>query len=1128
MQREHFKYFKPTNWAINNRTSVYIITVIITLAGIMIFQKIPKERFPDIVVPTIYVPTIYPGASPEDIENLVTKPLEKEIKAIPGIKKLTSNSIQDVSLVLVEFNTGIDVDVAKQKVKNAVDKAKAELPSDLDNDPNVQEVNFSEFPIMNINVAGDYPLDQLKKYAEDLKDKIETLPQITRVDLIGGLEREVQVNVDLFRMQALGITFGDIERSVMTENVNISGGEIRIDELRRTLRVRGEFTKVSQIGDIMVRSTTGNISYLKDFSEIKDGYKEKQDYARLDGKPVITMNIIKRSGANLILAADQIKEIIEEYKQTKFPKGLNVNITGDTSHETKTTLNDLINTVIIGFILVVLILMFFMGLQSAFFVGLAVPLSVLVALLFMPSLGFTMNMIVLFSFLLAVGIIVDDAIVVIENTHRIYHKYDFDIVTSAKAGAGEVFIPVLAGTLTTIAPFFPLLFWPGLVGDFMKFLPITLILTLFASLFVAFVMNPVFAVSFMKRDQPGAFIPASAMKQPLIIFGLTALIGHLAGYHALGNLAILMMLLTPVNHYFLRPATEKFQHKLWPSIIIRYKKLVAKLLIGSRPVWVLIGVFVLLVFSIVIFGIVGKPPLFFPSGEPNFAYVSIEMPIGTDAEVTDSVTRIVEQKVYSIIGKDNKNVESVISNVGIGAGDPRNPDRTTTPHKSKVTVAFVEFGRRVNFSTSECLEKIRNQVKGLVAGAKISVDKEQNGPPTGKPINIEISGDDFNELQKLEVKVREGIVQNGIQGIEDLKSDLKRNKPEIIISIDADRASALGMSKAQIAMELRTALFGKEISKFRDVEDDAEINLRLAPEYRDRVEDLLNMQVSFFDMAVGRFKSVPVSSVATVKYDEAFSSINRKNQHRVLSLSSNVITGYTPNAIVQQINNVIKQMDIPEGYSIKMTGEQEDQKETADFLVMAFGGALALMFLILVTQFNSLVKPFLIFSTVLFSLIGVFLGHALTGQTMSIVMTGVGIFSLAGIVIRNGILLIEFIDELRSRGLSPMDAIIEGGATRMTPVILTASAAILGLIPLAIGVNLDFAGLFSEFKPHFFLGGDSVTFWGPLAWTMIYGLIIATFLTLIVVPAMYLIYLRVKQRFGKVDIMAVKSEETIA
>ena len=1113
MEEKHIKYFKPTNWAVNNSTAIYIFTVLITLAGAMIFQRIPKEQFPDIVVPTVFVSTIYPGASPEDIENLITKPLEKEIKSVSGIKKITSNSIQDFSLVVVEFNTGIDVDIAKQKISNAVDKAKTELPSDMKRDPDVQEVNFSEFPIMNINVNGDFPLDQLKNYTEDLKDDIEQLPEITRCDMIGALTREVQVNVDLYRMQALGISFGDIERSVASENVNISGGEIRIEDLRRTMRVTGEFATVDEIGNIIIRSARGNLAYLKDIAEVKDGYKDKQDFARLDGKPVITLNVIKRSGENLIEASDKIKEIIDRYVATKFPSGVDVTLTGDTSQETRVQLDDLVNTVIIGFVLVVLILMFFMGLQSAFFVGLAVPLSVLVAMLFMPSLGFTMNVIVLFSFLLALGIIVDDAIVVIENTHRIFHKYNFDIKTSAKAAAGEVFVPVLAGTLTTIAPFFPLLFWPGIVGDFMKYLPITLIITLFASLFVAFIMNAVFAVSFMKKDDHNFKAGTKDLKKPAIAFGSLSLLSHLIGLTSIGNLMIVMLILTPVYFFVLLPIISSFQQKIWPRVIESYRRLAHKLLKGSRPVLTIVTTFVLFVISIIAF-VASSPKIeFFPNGQPNFAYVYLQMPIGTDAEVTDSVLRIVEDRVLKVIGKDNPNVESVISNVGIGAGDPQNPDRVATPHKGKVTVAFVDFAARVDFSTSECLENIRASVQGI-PGARITVDKESNGPPTGKPINVEIAGDDFDVLQQIEGQMRLAIDKAKIQGIEDLQSDLQRNKPEIIVNIDQDRALALGMSKAQIALELRTALFGKEISKFRDIDDDAEITLRLAGEYRDRVEDLLNMRISFLDMSTGMFKQVPVSAVATITYENAFSSINRKNQQRVLSLSSNVITGYTANEIVSKINQLLPSLSVPEGYSVKLTGEQEEQKETSDFLGMAFLGALALMFLILVTQFNSLVKPFIIFSTVLFSLIGVFFGYAITGMTFSIVMTGVGIFALAGIVIRNGILMIEFIDELRARGLSPEDAIADGGATRITPVILTASSAILGLIPLAIGVNIDFDGLLSHFEPHFFLGGDNVAFWGPLAWTMIYGLIVATLLTLLVVPAMYSIYLRVKKFFG--------------
>jgi len=1125
MDAKHIKNFGPTNWAINNSTAIYIFTVLITLAGSIIFQRIPKEQFPDIVIPTVFVSTIYPGASPEDIENLITKPLEKQVKSVSGIKKITSNSIQDFSLVVVEFNTGIDVDIAKQKVSNAVDKAKKDLPTDLKSDPDVQEVNFSEFPIMNINVSGDFPLDQLKNYTEDLQDAIEQLPEITRCDLIGGLTKEVQINVDLYRMQAVGVSFSDIERTVASENVNISGGELRIDDLRRTLRVTGEFKSVSEISNITIRSARGNLVLLKDIAEVKTGYKDKQDYARLDGKPVLTLNVIKRSGENLIEASDKIKEILETYKLTKLPDGVEVNVTGDTSKETRVQLHDLVNTVIIGFVLVVFILMFFMGLQSAFFVGLSVPLSVLVALLFMPSLGFTMNVIVLFSFLLALGIIVDDAIVVIENTHRIFHKYNFDIKTSAKAAAAEVFVPVLAGTLTTIAPFFPLLFWPGIVGDFMKYLPITLILTLFASLFVAFVMNTVFAASFMKKDDTHFKPGARDMIKPAVIFGVLALVFHAIGIASIGNLFFLLLVLIPVYYYLILPAINSFQHRVWPAIIQSYRNAIHKLVEGKKPYFTFASTIVVFILSIFIFGASNPKVEFFPSGEPNFVYVYVQMPIGTDAEVTDSVTKIAEDRVYQVIGKNNQNVESVITNVGVGAGDPQNPDRVPTPHKGKVTVAFVDFASRKDFSTSACLEQIRESVKGI-AGARITVDKEQNGPPTGKPVNIEISGDNFDELQRIEVQVREAIENAKILGIEDLQSDLQRNKPEIIVNIDSDRALALGMSKAQIALELRTALFGKDISKYRDLDDDQDITLRLAAQYRDRVEDLLNMEIAFLDMSTGMFKQVPVSAVASVSNDQAFSSINRKNQQRVVSLSSNVLTGYTANEIVSQINQLIPTLNLPEGYNVKLTGEQEDQKETTDFLGVAFLGALALMFLILVTQFNSLVKPFLIFSTVIFSLIGVFLGYAFTGMTFSIVMTGVGIFAVAGIVIRNGILMIEFIDELRARGMPVEDAISEGAATRITPVILTASAAILGLIPLAIGVNIDFNSLLSSFEPNFFLGGDNVAFWGPLAWTMIFGLIVATILTLMVVPSMYTIYLRVKRAFGMETKETPQTEET--
>jgi multidrug efflux pump subunit AcrB len=1108
------KEFKPTSWAIDNKTTIYIITFIVTIAGFMIYGKLPKEQFPDIVIPQFVVATIYPGTSPEDMENLITKPIEKQLKSVSGIKKIKSQSIADFSMVTVEFNTGVAVAVAKQKVQDAVDKSKSDLPTDLDNDPTVQEVDFSEFPIMNINVSGNYSLDKLKKFAEMFQDEIEAMPEITRVDIIGALNREIQVNVDVYRMQAAGFTFRDIEGAIAAENVNISGGELNVDDVRRTLRVTGEFKDMESIRNIVVRSATGTSVLLRDIADVEDSYAERQDFARLDGKSVITMNVIKRAGTNLIAASDKIQEISERLQKTKLPAGVNVTLTGDQSEKTRVQLNDLINSVILGFIFVVLVLMFFMGTTNAIFVGLAVPLSILLAFLFMPSLHYSLNVIVMFSFLLGLGIVVDDAIVVIENTHRILHDHkELTVTQAAKMAAGEVFLPVLSGTLTNVAPFFPLLFWPGIVGEFMKYLPVTLIITLFASLIVAFIMNPVFAVSFMDKEDhiekknKGL---KSLVKPLLILLGLTG-ISYGIGF-GFGNFMATITALYLVNHFVFNPMIAGFQGTLLPAFMNQYRRFITFLIQGYRPHGAL-GLVILMFFGVFSLFVASKPKVeFFPGGEPNFVYVYNQMPIGTDAHVTDSVTRIIEQRVNEVIAPNRQYVKSVISNVGIGAGDPQNPDRVVAPHKSKVTVAFVNFDERLGISTSNILSDIRKKLEGI-PGTEISVEKERAGPPTGKPIAIEIAGEDFKVLNQLEKAVKSEIQKAGIKGIEDLKSDLVLNKPEIIVDIDRIKATQQGISTAQIALEIRNALYGKEISQFRDSKEEYPIMLRLKVENRNQIEKLVNLNISYRDMAAGGvFRQIPISTLATIRYESAYSSVNRKNQERVVTLSSNVLNGYNANEVVAEINQAVQNIDTPSGYMVRMGGEQEDQKETADFLGIAFLMALGMIFVILVTQFNSVSKPFIIFGTVVLSLIGVLLGFALTKMTMSIVMTGVGVIALAGIVVKNGIILIEFIDELRNRGYGLSKAITEAAAIRLTPVVLTASSAVLGLIPLALGLNINFETLFTHGNPEFFLGGDSVVFWGPLAWTIIFGLTFSTFLTLIIVPAMYYAIERIKLR----------------
>ena len=638
--KEKFKEFKPTSWAIDNKISIYVLVTIIAIFGIINYNTIPKEQFPEIVIPTIIVNTIYPGTSPADIENLITRPLEKNLKAINGVKKITSNSIQDFSSIAIEFNTGIDVADAKQKVKDAVDKTKSSqsLPNNLPSDPSIMEIDFSEIPIMNINLSGDIELSKLKKYGEILQDQIESLSEITRVDIIGALDREILVEVDMFKMQSAGLTFRDISNAIKYENMTISGGTMDIEGMTRSIRLVGEIHDIEIIKNIILHGATGSTVKLQDIAKVSDSFKDRESYARFNGKNVITLNVIKKSGQNLINASDKIKEIINNLSEKQFPNNLKIQITGDQSKYTKSSLKELNNTIIIGFILVTLILMFFMGLVNAMFVGLSVPLSMALAYIIMPSIGFTMNMLVMFSFIFALGIVVDDAIVVIENTHRIFNKTKMDIVNSAKYAAGEVFLPILSGTITTLAPFFPLAFWPGVVGKFMYYIPVTLIITLFASLIVAYIFNPVFAVDFMKSDEEQK--KSMSKKKIAIITGilvLIAAIGYIGGWIGFANLIAFIIIIFILHEIWGYKILYRFQHRYIPAVMRRYDKFIRWAIKDKNPYYLLGGTILLFFITLIAMGIKKPKVVFFPNNEPNSVMIYIKMPVGTSIDATDSI-----------------------------------------------------------------------------------------------------------------------------------------------------------------------------------------------------------------------------------------------------------------------------------------------------------------------------------------------------------------------------------------------------------------------------------------------------------------------------------------------------------
>lgn len=1108
--------FGLSSFSVNNSTSVIVLTFIITVMGIIAYRTMPKESFPEIVIPTVYVGTAYPGNSPVDMENLITRPIEKELQAINNVKDIRSTSIQDFSSIVVEFNPNVDIAKALLDVKDAVDKSKSELPTDLDQDPDVIEINTSDFPIMNVNISGDYPEEELKVFAEYLEEEIEKLPEISNADLGGTIEREIRIDADLYQMEASGVSFTDISDAVGEENISMSGGNVLMGDYRRSLRITGEFTDPKQIEDVIVKIEENKIVYLRDVAAVTDTFAERISYARSGKLPVVTVNVVKRSGENLLDAADKIKRIIDNAEQNRFPSDLIVDITNDQSKYTRAEVDNLENSIIFGVILVVMVLMFFLGFRNALFVGIAIPMSMFISFLVLNALGISLNFMVLFSLILALGMLVDNGIVVVENIYRLMSE-GMSPVRAAKEGVGEVAWPIITSTLTTLSAFLPLAFWDDIIGEFMKFLPITLIIVLSSSLFVALVINPALTSLYMKVEDPNREKPK---KRPLVIavvLSTIAIIFYLTDAILMGNLFMLAAILIVFNVFVLRKALKWFQEVFLVGLENVYEKSLSFALKGGKPYLFLFGTIGLLFLSIVLVGVRAPNILFFPDNQPALVNIYVAHPIGTDIEATNRFMDGMEDDLFALLEPDKEIVESVIIQIGEGTGDPMEANMGATPHKAKITLSFVEFQFRDGINTNRIMENIRDMVEKY-PGVQITVDKQTNGPPVGKPINIESSGEDFEELIAFVSRLQESIQRANIEGIEELKTDLELGNPELIVDINRENAKRFGLSTSTIANELRTALFGYEVSKFKEGEDDYPIQLRLADEYRYDVGALMNRKINFMDK-FGNQKNIPISAVAEIEYGSSFGSVKRKDLDKVITLSSNVNDGFNPTEINNQLKELVANYDIPDGIDVRFTGEQEEQDKSTAFLVNALLIAISLIFLIIVTQFNSIVVPFIIMTTVMLSTIGVFLGLVIFNMDFVIIMTGIGIISLAGVVVNNAIVLIDYTNLVKERKRKELgleenevlpytetaDSIVAAGKVRLRPVLLTAITTILGLIPMALGVNINFEGLLSSFNPEFFMGGDNADFWGPMAWTVIFGLTFATFLTLIIVPVMYLL-----------------------
>ncbi len=1123
--------FSLTTASIKNRNTVILLAIVMAVYGMITYIQLPKESFPDIKIPKVFVKTVYPGNPPVDIENLITRPLEKELKTIKGVKEITSTSSQDNSDIVVEFMSNYDIKKAVQDVKDAVDKAKSQLPDDLKVDPMVLELDASEFPILSINLSGDFSIEELRTISDKLKDKIEALPEISKVAIKGLNDRQININIDKDKMAANNLSFKDIEDAVKFENLSMSGGDLVTQNTRRSVRINGEFKNVDEINDIIVKHDKGNIVYLRDVLEdgkVIDGYVDPLTFARLDGQNVVSLSVVKKGGENLIDATDKINAILKEAKKSGLiPQTMDVVTTNDMSDMVKKQVSNLENSIIMGMIFVITILFFFLGLRNSLFVGLAIPMSMLISFIVIGMFGYTINMMILFGLVLALGMLVDNAIVVVENVYRFIGK-GYSVFEATRQAVGEIAWPIIASTATTLAAFLPLIFWPGMVGNFMSLLPITLIIVLSSSLFVALVIVPTFIVLFVKEGNEEHPPQLKKILRSIAIMLVFIIIGYLVKIYWLANLLVLFSVLALAYYFFLYKWSSWFQTNFLSWLENYYLKVLHWALKGNNPRWLLMGGFALFIGTIFFYKVAGGEVLFFPNNQPRYLNITMKLPIGTDIDSTNHFAYAIDQKVNRILKKDSSIIKSVLTVVGKGAVGEREQSFGNTPEKALTTITFIDYDKRQNHRSSVLIMKeLADSLIGKYPGVQLSVEKNKMGPPTGKPINIEVVGDNYPKLIQLTDSIMAYIENSNVPGIEELKRNLDNGKPELLIHIDRDKARRFGLSTAQIASSIRTSLFGKEISDFKDGEDKYPIRLRYSKAYRKDVSSLLNQKITFRNHQ-GKLLEIPISAVATIKYTNTYGSVNRKDMKRVITIYSNVLEGYNANAINANLKNLLANFKLPEGYSLSFTGEQKDQAEAMNFLIEALTIAIALIFLILVTQFNSFVKPFIIMISVLFSTIGVFGGLATFHMDFVIIMTGIGIISLAGIVVNNAIVLIDYIDLLKNRKRKELalsleddlpldisiDCVVTAGQTRLRPVLLTAITTVLGLIPMAVGMNIDFGGLLNHLKPNLYFGGENADFWGPMAWTVIFGLTFATFLTLILVPVMYIVGNKIKLAFN--------------
>ena len=1125
------KEFFLSSWAINNKTIIYVLMTIFLVSGITAYKTMPRELFPEINSSNIFVTTIFPGNNAEEIEKLVTDPLEQEIKGVIGLIEIESTSSEGISIINIEFDDDIPTEVARLRVKDLVDNVTVgdDWPTfnNAKVDPNIFEFDIAErFPVLNISLVGDYKVEEFKEYAEYLDTRIERLPEVKTVEVRGIQDFEVEIAVNPYQMKATKTSFSNIINAISQENITVSAGSLISDGQRRNVKIIGEVSDPKELNRLIVKRDDGPV-YLEDVALVSFREKEATSFTRSFDQKTVMLEVVKRGGENAIFASNSIQEIIKEAKENFLPENLDVVIQNDQSEYTINSVNDLMNNLIFGIILVVTVLTFFLGLRNALFVGFAIPMSMFMSLVILSAFGFTLNRMVLFGLVMGLGLLVDNGIVVVENIYRLMSKEGLSRVQAAKLGIGEVALPIIVSTATTIAAFIPLGTWPGTLGEFMIYFPITLSAILGSSLIVAIFFNSMLVSSFMDLSER-EISRTNLIKMTYILGGLAIVFVLFKDTRAIGSLLAFICFLFWAYKYVIKNSAVKFQNTLLVKLENRYNQFLSFALAGFRPYLFLLGTISLFFISILLMAIFPPKVEFFPDNEPQQILVYLEYPEGTDIKKTNETSMLIESEIYKVVNNSkyidngyNFLVESAISQVGEGAGNPETDAGGTgeIPHKALITMTMREFKFRRGMSSEELRKEIQVELIEKFPGIAISVEKDSQGPPGGYPVNIEIYGEDYEQLIETAISMKNYLNQENIEGIEQLKIDVSRSKPGLEFNVDREKAGELGIPTGLVGQTIRNSIIGSKAGIYKLRGEDYEINVRLDEEFRNDINSIINQNIVFRDQSTGKTKEVPIASIVDQRNITSFSAIKHIDLQRVVTLYSSILAGSNANEIVNTAEIALSGYEAPQGVEYRFTGEIKQQSENQEFLSGALLTGIALIILLLVFQFNSISKPFIVLASIVLSFTGVFMGIIIFNLTFSILMTMLGIISLTGIIVNNAVVLIDYTQLLFDRKkidlnmskdeiidkVTAMELVKTAGKARLKPVLLTAITTIFGLIPLAVGLNIDFFSLFANWNPNVYLGGDNVIFWGPLAWTVIFGITFATFLTLIIVPSMYYI-----------------------